>query len=194
MLVAVAPAGLGQLVTLAGTNAVSLVLGEEDPESGLRHLRTEADGSSAVATILDKPCRYLNLSAKIKAGEWGYFYFALDPDFKQGRVGDYRIEIEYYSETSGEFGVQYDAQAATKSLSSTFRDAGATVHLKGLKQWQTAVFHLRGAAFQNSQNGHADFRIWTHPPELYVRRVTVSRETTPASPSPPPSQGARERA
>jgi hypothetical protein len=44
------------------------------------------------------------------------------------------------------------------------------------KTWETATFHVRGATFNNSQNGGSDFRFSVNPPELYVRRVTVTRE------------------
>jgi len=43
--------------------------------------------------------------------------------------------------------------------------------------WQTATFHTKNAGFGNMQNAGADFRIWAKAPELYLRRVTATRET-----------------
>jgi hypothetical protein len=41
---------------------------------------------------------------------------------------------------------------------------------------QDNVFHIRNATFENAQNGGADFRLTIRPPDLYVRRVTLTRQ------------------
>jgi hypothetical protein len=65
---------------------------------------------------------------------------------------------------------------AAKTLKSIYTRAGPAVALDGAKEWETATFHLRDAAFEGSQNGGADFRFEVLPPELYIRRVTITRE------------------
>src|SRR5262249_6713451 len=50
--------------------------------------------------------------------------------------------------------------------------------------WLKATFHVRNASFQNTQRGGGDFRLWASPPELCVRRVTVTQE--------PPGQARQE--
>jgi len=51
--------------------------------------------------------------------------------------------------------------------------------------WATATFHVTNAVFQNGQNGDADFRLeMAVPPEIYVRRVTVTREEAAATSTP----------
>jgi len=48
--------------------------------------------------------------------------------------------------------------------------------LDGSKEWKKASFHIRDGAFENSENGHSDFRIEVVPPDINIRRVTVTRE------------------
>ncbi len=45
--------------------------------------------------------------------------------------------------------------------------------------WSRATFHLTNAVFLNSQRDGADFRLEVVPPEIYVRRVTLTREAAP---------------
>jgi hypothetical protein len=98
------------------------------------------------------------------------------------------VDVEYFDvlldETPTVFGIHYDASDAARTLSSRYRNAGRTVALSGANKWQTATFFLRNAAFKNAQNGQADFRIFARPPELYVRKVTVTRveDRTPRTP------------
>lgn len=42
--------------------------------------------------------------------------------------------------------------------------------------WSMATFHLTNTVFLNSQRDGADFRLEVAPPEIHVRRVTLTRE------------------
>ena len=42
--------------------------------------------------------------------------------------------------------------------------------------WSVATFHVTNAVFTNSQRDGADFRLEVVPPQIHVRRVTVTRE------------------
>jgi hypothetical protein len=119
----------------------------------------------------------LNFDAqrKAKASAMGYFYFRIHPSFKREGVRAVSIEVEYCSPVRGMFGLDYDAIAPERTLHSIYTHAPA-VRLDGSNKWQTATFHVKDAAFENAQNGGADFRLWVRPPDLYVRKVVVTRE------------------
>jgi len=163
----------------SASNSVSIVLGEKESGNGLEHLATERDGLTAVGTVSGLRCRYLNLPPITGRGEPrqnGFFYFFIDTSFKQEGTNSVRIEVEYYNEKRGSLGLQYDARVKVKSMRSIYTRAGPSIALDGAKEWETAVFHIRDGAFEGTQNGGADFRLEVAPPELYVRRVTVTRE------------------
>ena len=42
---------------------------------------------------------------------------------------------------------------------------------------QTVTFRVRDGLFENSENGNSDFRVEVSSPEIYVRRVSVTRES-----------------
>ena len=113
--------------------------------------------------------------AALVAGATGYLYFVIDPTFKKGPVKRATIEVEYLDPWPGVLGVQYDASRWKGIPNPTYAQASQTVSLTGSKTWQTATFRLDHARFKNAQNSGADFRLWVSPPDLYVRRVTVTR-------------------
>jgi hypothetical protein len=160
------------------SDTLSIVLGENESGQGVRLIARERDGLTAVATVNGKQCRRLDLPPAKggKARDKGYFYFALDPSFKQGGAQVVRIEVEYCSESTATLALQYDAIAASRNLSSIYTRTGSRVALDASSEWETAAFHIRNGAFENAQNGGADFRLEITPPELSVRRVTVTRE------------------
>jgi len=167
----------------ATSNSVSLVLGEQESGNGLEHIPTERDGLTIVETVNGMRCRRLNLPALDSRGERrteGYVYFFIDPTFKQGDSNRVRIEVEYYNEKKGSLALQYDARANPKTSQSKYTFAGHWLALDGAKEWETAIFHVRDGAFESSENGGADFRLLVRPPELWVRRVTITRETDEA--------------
>ena len=108
-----------------------------------------------------------------------------------------RIEVEFFSRRSGYLRLQYDAVEGDnhKPYKSAASDGPEMINLgtvRGFTRlvqsngWQTVAFRVADGAFGNSQNGGADFRFEITPPEIYVRRVRVTRETAP-----PPQQSAQ---
>jgi len=159
------------------SNSVSIVLGEQESGNGLEHIDTERDGLTVIATAKGRRCRGLNLPLRSPSGDPnGYFYFFIDPSFKQQESNSVRIEIEYYNEKRGTLAVQYDARVRDRSQHSIYTRPSPAIALDGSKEWETAIFHIRDGAFEGSQNGGSDFRLRVSPPQLYVRRVTITRE------------------
>lgn len=101
-----------------------------------------------------------------------YLYFAVDDDFlldeTDGR--DVTIEVEYFDDSTGQFGVEYDS-------STSFFAASDPAPLTGSNLWRTHRFELSDARFDNNQNGGADFRLEKAGGNLFVRRVRVIKES-----------------
>lgn len=68
----------------------------------------------------------------------GYFYFTLDPTFNEQDVARVRIDVVYFDEESGVFGLQYDATGAPTGSSS--KALLPNVPFRGSKQWRTNSF------------------------------------------------------
>ena len=157
------------------SNSVSVILGEQEAGAGIRHIASERDGLTAIGSVEGVTCRYLDFEPESKQRAVGYFYFAVDPSFKQADIQKVTVEIEYRSDNRGSLGLDYDGSIKEKSLHAAYLHA-ESVNMTPSKSWQTASFSLEDAGFQNSQNGKADFRLWVRPPSLYVRRVTLTKE------------------
>jgi hypothetical protein len=99
--------------------------------------------------------------------EWNYGYFYIDPTFKWTCGSDAVVRIEFLSRSEGKLGVQYDWR------NGPYHEAPKTVQVGSEGQWTTEDFLLKDARFENSQNDHADFRIWLRSAEVLVRRVSV---------------------
>ncbi len=144
---------------------------------GLSHAFWEKDGRTTLMDVAGVPCRNLSLSEEGRAK--GYFYFALNPSFKEQDVTRVRIDVEYYDGFEGQAGVlglQYDASASADGFGVSSKQMLPNVPLNGSGQWLKATFHIRDGTFQNAQNSRSDFRLVASPPELSVRRVTVTLE------------------
>lgn len=174
------------------TNVVRVELGQEGVDDGLKHLDKQADGRTTVERLDGVLCWYLDRTPEGKT--FGYLYFAIHPDFKERPLKTARIEVEYLVTNSGFLRLQYDASEGdtTKPYKGVPAQGGTTVKLgtaggvsriQGTNTRQKATFYVADGAFRNSQNGRADFRLEVVPPEIYVRRVTLTRED--AQPAPP---------
>jgi len=158
------------------SNSVTILLGEKESGGGLRHISSAQDGLTTIQTMAGARCRYLRLKPPHNRTTLN-FYFAIDYSFKQGDVRTVAIEIEYFDPQPGMVGIHYDALNAPGKANPVYQDAIHPVRLAGSHTWKKATFHARNASFGNLQNSGADFRIWAKAPELYIRRVTVTRET-----------------
>jgi hypothetical protein len=163
------------------SNSVSIVLGDESEYGGLKHNDKERDGITTIVKVDTTPCRLLNHKPNGR-GE-AFLYFSIEPAFKATGATNVRVDVEYFDvlldERPTSFGIHYDAAATGSNIGSRYRSAGKTVMLTGANRWMTTAFFLRNAAFKNGQNGQSDFRIYARPPDLYVRRVTVTRMSGP---------------
>ena len=175
------------------TNRVSVVLGQEKPEEdGLRHLANAGRSRTSIQVLDGVPCRYLN---RVTEGRYcGSLYFAISPSFKREGLENARVEIEYLAKPNSSFRLQFDgmdgdthrmylpvlAQGAPVTRIGTGADYGA-IPTSGV--WSVATFHLTNAVFLNSQRDGADFRLEVVPPEIHLRRVTLTREAAQRSPS-----------
>ncbi len=140
-------------------------LRDRNQEFGLRQIESGSAGSTVPANIGGSPCR----SLKPGTQKEGYLSFALDPAFKTN-AETVTVTVEYFDATQGSFNVQYDGPDGPYT-----RCPGVTVQRRSL-QWETAVFVLRRARFQNAQTNRADFRLRLRTPECFVRHVGVSRD------------------
>jgi len=157
----------------SNTNEISIALGDADKEyqTGLQHLFFEKDGLTTPADLDGVQCRCLRL----EQGEVGYLYFTIDPTFKKRPVRNVLITAEYFDEKPGVLGIEYDASKSKNDSNRAYKGLAHIAQLTGSKQWRTVTFEIHDATFKNSQNSHSDFRLCMKPPQICVRRVTVTR-------------------
>jgi hypothetical protein len=169
----------------SSSNAVSLLLGEEGVQDGLIHLADEGDGRTEVEDLEGVPCRHLNRMPENH--QFGYVYFAIHPSFKGKELKNARIDVDYlvrtpsfirlqYNGRDGEKPKPYKATVAQNGDRVNFGSGAVFSRIRESSTWQTATFHVTNALFMNAQNGGADFRLEVTPAEIYLRRVTVTRE------------------
>ncbi len=168
----------------SSSNQVTVLLGQEKPgEDGLLF----TTGNSASVQVLEGvPCRYLN---RVQEGRmFGSFYFAINPSFKSDGLKNARVEVEYLGNKDTAFRLQFDGMDGDTPRSyQPVLPEGARVMRFGTGAdygfistpgiWNVATFHITNAVFLNSQRDGADFRIEVVPPDLHVRRITITRET-----------------
>ncbi len=161
------------------SNVVSVVLGRTEVDGGITHLPDWPDGWTRVDIVDGVPCRYMNHRAHNLAGG-AYVYFAVHPSLKSGEIKAARIDVEYFVRKPIRLKLQYDG--IEEGQPRPYKAAPEIINVSASNDWQTAVFHLTEPVFMNSQNGRADFRLDASPPEIYVRRVTMTRDNEPRSP------------
>jgi hypothetical protein len=158
------------------SNVIDAVLGRTELDGGITHLPDPSDGWTRADEVEGVPCRYMNHRAANLAGG-AYLYFAVHPSFKSVPVKMARIEFEYLVRTPVRLKVQYDCMEEGRRRS--YKPAGEILNVTEVGSWQTATFHVSEPAFMNSQIGGADFRLDVNPPEIYVRRVAMTRVNEP---------------
>ncbi|MCX6903367.1 MAG: hypothetical protein NTW03_07795, partial [Verrucomicrobia bacterium] len=155
---------------------IALGEGEQEHAAGLRHLDYVRDGLTVQTNLNNVPCRHL----KVPGGGIGYLYFNIAPTFKNRNLGDLTMEVEYFDDKPGTLAVEFDATPSPEVRKLAYVNAGQTVRLRASHSWRVATFQIRNATFRNSQNSGADFRVCVFPPDLYVRRVSLTRGLKPA--------------
>ena len=162
------------------SNSVSIVLGEQEVGHGLKLNEYEKDGRSTVEQVEGVSARVIRMREE-RPNSSVYLYFGIDPGFKQQDLSSVRIEVEYLAPSAGTMGIHYDARDAEGITNPKYRDANSQIRLAGSTRWQKAIFETKGdALFNERQNGQSDFRIWSKTPTLFLRKVTVTREISPA--------------
>lgn len=164
------------------TNSVTLLLADAQrrgvsPSNGLSHAFWEKDGRTTMMEGEGVVCRCLSMTEEGRSK--GYLYFSIDPTFKEQDVAKVKIDVEYFDGFDGQpgvFGLQYDARGSMDAIDTPYKPCPPNVPLKGSGKWLKATFHVRDATFRNSQNARSDFRLVVSPPELCVRRVSVTLE------------------
>lgn len=167
------------------TNRVSVVLGDESTErtGGVTHLPEAGRNQTSVRVLNGVPCRFMERPGRYS----GSLYFELSSDFKHEGPMNARVEIEYLAKAGTAIRLQFDADDGEAHQSyqpvlpvgaavmrfGTGADYG-TIPTPGV--WSVATFHVTNAVFLNSQRDGADFRLEVVPPEIHVRRVTVTQE------------------
>jgi hypothetical protein len=154
-------------------DGITIRLGEDESGQGLK-LIDQKDGSTTIESIHGLAARVLRLTGTRTTLN---FYFQIDSAFKQEDVRRVRIDVEYLDPEPGTMGIHYDADAPDRK-NPAYKEASRPITLAGTGRWNKATFHTENdAAFRKRQTGGADFRIWAKASILYVRRVSVTRET-----------------
>jgi len=156
------------------SNVVSISLGWEEMAGGIEHMSGMPDGQTRIENLQGVPCRYLDPTVRSRGGA-AYLYFVVSSTFKTVETKAARIDFEYFTLTATTLKVQYDGMEGDRHRPFMPAQPGE-LRVPGSPQWRTASFRITDAAFLNSQNGGADFRLDVIPPEIYVRRVTLTRE------------------
>ncbi len=165
------------------SHSVTLVLAKESPEDGLRHLAAEPDGRTSLTNLDGVACRHLNRVGRSS----GFFYFTISPSFKRAGLSNALCTVEYFCPTRGNFRLQYDGTEfdTHRPYKSVIAEEGTPVRLGGnndharmpvANSWEITTFPITEAIFANSQNGGADFRLEFLPPDVFIRRVTLTRQ------------------
>lgn len=106
-----------------------------------------------------------------------YLYVDADDGFCQKHTPAFELQITYLDQNNPPIRIHYDA-----GESREYRDAG-TPQIQTLDGvWKTAIFQIEDARFANSQNGGADFRIYSHGQELRVRAMELRPQASGVKP------------
>ncbi|MBL9135006.1 MAG: hypothetical protein JNK85_04015 [Verrucomicrobiales bacterium] len=153
-----------------GKRLVEVELAATNRSSGLLQLES-ADGVTQASIVADSPCRVMVGTEHASR----YLYLRIDDSFKWAEVMEVVVLVEYFDGKRGTLRVEFDGSDPTAPFSGAYSPSDALA-LNGTGAWGTATFRLRGARFNNSQNGGADLRLSSGATEIAVRRVRVLRE------------------
>ncbi|MEV0607621.1 metallophosphoesterase [Polymorphospora rubra] len=115
----------------------------------------------------------------------GNLYMAVDDRYLSGGPQRAWLVLTYLPQSAGRFQVQYENAA----VGTTYYNATAVeVTADQVGTWQTTTVDLPDAAFNNRQNGAADFRL--RLPQNYPMAIAEMRLTTidPANTPDPPTE------
>lgn len=144
--------------------------GEARWEVGSEDRLASLETSDSSVEIIDVPVQG-EVSAAIRSTD-PYLYFSVDDGFLSAAADgrDITVEVEYLDLLVGQFNLEYDGVGAAYT-------ATPNAALTGSGRWRTHRFEVTDAYFNNRQNDGADFRLTTPGGNLFVRRVSVIKES-----------------
>ena len=152
-----------------GAASVSFICGQTNAATGVM-LRSNEDGETFAGEVGGRP------ALRLKPGRSRYFYFAVDDSFKSVARQDLVLEVGFFDDAAGTFGVEFDGSDLRAPLAGAYSVSPEVAKLDGRKQWRTATFTLPAARLNNSQNAGSDLRIVAHSSGLWLSRVVVKRK------------------
>ena len=152
-----------------GVAAVTFTCGRTNAGSGLTPQSNE-DGQTLIGEIGGRA------ALGLQPARSRYFYFAVDDSFKAAGGTDLALEVEFFDDAPGSFGVEFDGSDPHAPLAGAYSASPNVAKLNGSKQWQTATFALPGARLNNSQNAGSDLRVVAPARGLWLSRVTLKRK------------------
>jgi hypothetical protein len=149
-----------------GATSVSAVAGLSP--NGLAFLDIGGDGNLTLTTQGGESAEATWTTAESGTGG-DYAYMLADPSSQVGQASAITFQVTYWAAPGQGFQLQYDGAQGPY-------EAGPTVQSPGTDQWTTATVSISDAAFDQGQNGGADFRLYaldgTQP--LYIHEVALS--------------------
>ncbi|MBI4583110.1 MAG: hypothetical protein HY717_03700 [Planctomycetes bacterium] len=144
--------------------SAALDLGQSPMGIGLEHagFDGEGDGGTRAAEAAGRRCRENESMGR----HHSYFYFKLKGDLLPG--GDAAIEVEYFDEGAGAWGIHYDSFDESQPHGGAYKGL-EPVRLEGSGAWKTKVFNLSDARFRGRENFGADFRVHATGPLRLAR-------------------------
>jgi len=146
-----------------------VILADINEGTGLRQIEWK-DGITDAIEIGGKKCRRVTRTGLDEV----YVYFVVDPGLKQTNWLDCTLTVEYFDGCEGGFYVEYDGHDPQAKKNGAYTRSEKRIRQTRSLAWQREKFVLKGARFENSQNGGADFRLRVQSPEFYVRSVTLA--------------------
>ncbi len=160
--------------SFSNATSVNAVLGETESFNGLKLLRM-GDGDPVVTTAGGSSCERTDKSNNGKI----FMYFDIDDTFLADSATPLTVEVEYYDEGTGNFGISYPTSTDTLGIGTTLTDT--ETWKKATYTISDGVFNGQGSNYQGGING-ADFRIGLYFPggsensyDICIKSVTVKK-------------------
>lgn len=148
-------------------SSVEMLLGHTNDARGLELMFDYSAGATVPAVVEGVPCRRLASRGMTQ------ICFAIDDSFKHTNHANMRLVLEYYDGgCGGKLDLQYDGW---EQPDPPYTHSPTQIILDKPGRWTVAEFEMPNGRFENHQNGEGDFRIRVQRPNLYVRRVTLTR-------------------
>ncbi|MCC7374155.1 MAG: hypothetical protein IT581_05845 [Verrucomicrobiales bacterium] len=153
-----------------GQRLIEVELAATNRSSGLVQFES-ADGVTRAAMVAGSPCRIP--AATEHAAR--YLYLRLDDSFKWAEVMEVVALVEFFDGARGTLRIEFDGSDPNSPFSGAYSPSDALA-MNGTGTWRTGTFRLKGARFNNSQNGGADLRVSVGSVDVPIRRIQILRE------------------